>query len=131
MKKSYIKSKQGTSGGNSKSTSTTAAKKFPKNTCHNYNTKFQGDFTDLQGSIYDINVPNQAELFISITKNFSSYADWTCREAQDIVWAIDRLKYCTVAEAVAGKTGNDDLNKLILTRDSNSCVILRGVLPQD
>ena len=49
-----------------------------------------------------------------------------CRELQDIVWAIDKLQEFTVPEPVAGKTANDELNKLILTQEADVYVRYEG-----
>ena len=42
------------------------------------------------------------------------------------MWAIDKLQEFTVPEPVAGKTTNDELNKLILTRGADAYVSREG-----
>ena len=79
--------------------------------------KFKGETTDLEGFIYDIGTPSQAEQFSKTTIKVANYAGRTLKHSQDIRQAIETLKETTFTAPTRPATiGDSEIDKMILTR---------------
>ena len=84
--------------------------------------KYKGDTEELHCEIYNIGVPNQAELFTSTTKKVASYAGRTCKYPQDIRLAIKNIEDITISYPLTCGTGDVIIDNLFLSCDINAFI---------
>ena len=94
-------------------------------------SKFKGDTEDLDGHIFDVGAQNQAEMFGVTLKKLASYAGRKYTEAQDIRQAIETLKEVVVPKPVKLTGGDEDINKIILTREADAFIKRKTVYCQN
>lgn len=63
------------------------------------------------GHIFDIGVPNQAELFSMTTKKLANYVGRTVRESQDIWQAIETLRGIIIELPIKRKSNKSTEDK--------------------
>ena len=93
--------------------------------------RFVGTTSGLEGVVYDVGTSTHSELFTITTEKIAAYAGRTCKEAQDIRVAIEKVEDIKIPKPVKDTEGDDAINEKILNRDIEAYVKRKAIYRQN